>query len=259
MTAILQGQLEKGFFLIHSAYEEDVLTNDNPLPNTPAFKTVSLAYEDKDNLLFSLVTAWANYLEVFINNYKTITRREFSLGTFRTSFLNRPPDRETLFSFTYTLARVYDFNLLPISILRGTFTSISEMNLLFDLVLVIDSVIYSSITSPAKGDWRFINLADIVLRKSMISNDSKENINHFTQINDMKENDFSGTIKDLLDCNLVYSDTKIPVKLECDLGIAYCLRNYSAHRIGSFPVIRERYKEILQSVFNVLFLAVETK
>ncbi|PKO04079.1 MAG: hypothetical protein CVU41_18885 [Chloroflexi bacterium HGW-Chloroflexi-3] len=258
-TAILQGQLDKGFFLIHSAYEEDVLTSNSPLPGTPAFKTVSLDYSDKGNLLFGLVEAWANHLGGLIARYQALTGSKFTLAIFRTKFLNQPPNRDILFSFTYAPARFYDFDLLPSSILKGDFTSLYELNSLFDLVLVTDSVIYSSISTPTKDDWKFINLVSYVLVKSAISLDPARNRDHFGYINSMKDADFEKTVNELLDQAFIYPDGVKPSRPECDLGVAYCLRNYSAHNIGSFPIIRQRYGDIRQSVFNALFLAIETK
>jgi hypothetical protein len=258
-TVILQGQLDKGFFLIHCAYEEDVLTHNNQLPHTPAFRTVSLDYFEKDNLLYGLVYAWTNYLSSLISLYQTLNGSKFTLDDFRVKFLNCPPSRDILFSFTYTLARFYDFDLLPPFILKGNFTSLYEMNSLFDLVLVIDSVIYSSIPTPSNDDWKFINLASHILEKSGISPDLAKNRNHFAYINSFQDTDFERIINELIDQNLVYPDGIKPSKLECDIGIAYRLRNYSAHKIGSFPIILERYEEIRQSVFNVLFLALEVK
>lgn len=258
-TAILQGQLDKGFFLIHSAYEEDVLTSNNQLPGTPAFRTVSLDYSEKGNLLYGLVEDWANYLGILISKYQTHTGSKFTLDDFRVKFLNQPPSRDILFSFTYSLARFYDFDLLPTSILRGNFTSLFELNSLFDLVLVTDAVIFSTILAPARDDWKFINLASHVLVKSGISLDPVRNRDHFRYINSLKDADFDRTINELLGQILVYPDGIKPSKLECDFGVVYCLRNYSAHNIGSFPVIRQRYKDIRQSAFNALFLAIETK
>jgi hypothetical protein len=257
-TAILQGQLDKGFFLIHSAYEEDVLTRNNQLPGTPAFRTVSLDYSEKGNLLYGLVEAWANYLGILISTYQTHTGSKFTLDDFKAKFLNQPPSRDILFSFTYSLARFYDFDLLPSSILRGNFTSLFELNSLFDLVLVTDSVIYASVLTPARDDWKFINLASHVLVKSSISPDPGRNKDHFGYINSLKDADFDKTINELLGQILVYPDGVKPSKLECDFGVVYCLRNYGAHNIGAFPIIRQRYKDIRQSVFNALFLAIET-
>lgn len=258
-TAILQGQFDKGFFLIHSAYEEDVLTIKSELPGTPAFKTVSLDYSTKDNFLFGLVEAWANYLSGFIHNYQKMSGSNFSLDDFRNRFLNQPPDRETLFSFTYTLARFFDFNYhIPQTIITGNFASLFELKALFDLVLVVDSLIYSSLASPGNNDWGFKNLAKHLLIESGIKNDVGIIRGQLEEINQASKNDFERTVNLLLDQVYVYNDGSHPSRLECDIELALCLRNFSAHKIGSFPVIRDRYNGLLQSLFNVLFFAVET-
>jgi hypothetical protein len=258
-TAILQGQFDKGFLLIHSAYEEDVLTHNNELPGTPAFKTVSLDYSNRNNFLYRLVEAWANYLSRFIDNYQKLSGSNFSLDDFQGRFLNQPPDRETLFSFTYTLARFFDFDTqIPPATIASNFASLFELNTLFDLVLVIDSLIYSSLAAPGPNDWGFKNLAKHLLIESGLKTDIGITLGHLEEINRSRKNGFEATVNSLLDQAFVYQDGSSPSHLESDIGLALCLRNYSAHKIGSFPVIRVRYKEIRQSLFNVLFLAVET-
>lgn len=258
-TAILQGELDKGFFLIHSAYEEDILTHGDPFPNTPAFKTVSLDYSDPNNLLYDLVTKWAIFLEDRISRYRDLSGRGFTLDIFRAKFLNLPPNIDVLFSFTYTLAKLYYFFLLPSFILTGRFTSIFELNYLYDLVLVVSAVIYSSLVNPSANDWTFKNLANHVLQKSGLSPDERINNSHFREIDSKKDLDFNKTVNDLLDQTFTYTDGKMPSRLECDLGIAYCLRNYTAHNIGSFSIIRERFSDVYQAVFDTLFFAIELK
>ncbi|MEN6554465.1 MAG: hypothetical protein ABFC34_16465 [Methanobacterium sp.] len=257
-VAILQGQFEKGFFLIHSSYEEDVLTHGNKLPGTPAFKTVSLDYSDKKNLLYGLVIEWAKDLEKFIDQYCNITGRTFSKDEFQAKFLNAPPSMDTLFLFTYILAKFFDFDRMPPMLSRGTFTSLYELNSIFDLALIIDNVIYSSLSKPDDNDWKFIKLANHLLIQSGLATDSKININHLVETLKGSEKDFEKTIQKLLDQQYIYSNHVSPTRIECDIALSYCLRNYSAHKIGSFAIIRDRFNEIRQSIFNVLFLAVQT-
>ena len=258
-TAILQGQFDKGFFLIHSAYEEDILTIGKNLPDTPAFKTISLDYSNKNNLLYKLVEDWASFLSGFIKSYQTVSGKNFSLDDFQNKFLKNPPDRETLFSFTYTLARFFDFDTqIPPTMIKGSFVSLFELNTLFDLVLVIDSLIYSSLVAPGPNDWGFKNLAKHLLIETGLTTDAGLTRIHLEEINSSSRNDFETTLKLLLDQKFAYHDGSLPSRLESDIGIALCVRNYSAHKIGSFLTIRDRYSELRQSLFNVLFLATDT-
>ena len=203
--------------------------------------------------------AWANYLDTFVSKYQNDTGSKFSLEDFKTKFLNHPPTRDTLFSFTYALAKLYDLDSFPPVIVQGKFASLYELNSLRNLVQVIEAVIYSSIQAPAQDDWKFINLAKHLLIKSGISNNPVLTITHMKHINDIKDLNFEKTLTELLDKTLIYPDGIRPSGLECDIAISYCLRNYSAHNLDSFPIIRNRFSDIRQSVFNVLFLASEMK
>ena len=258
-TAILQGELDKGFFLIHSAYEEDVITFQNELPDTPAFKTVSLNFTDPNNLLYELVQIWANFLEIFINSYNSRNQRNFSINEFQRKFLSKPPSRDTLFTFTYSLAKIYSFVKFPEEIKSGSFVNLYVASSLFSLIQVIDSLIYKSIKNPGSNDWGFKFLAKkLLLDAKIIANDSIAN-QHLSDINDQKNIDFEKTINDLLDQRFrsQRDNNNLCLGLESDIGIVYCLRNYTAHNLDSFPVIRQRYQEISQSIFNVLLLGIE--
>ncbi len=257
-TAILQGELDKGFFLIHSAYEEDAISHNTNLPDTPAFKTISLDYSDKRNLFYNLVSKWAAYLDMFITRYRDISGRTFSINDFQTKFLNAPPSRDTLFLFTYILAKFSNFDEIPSIPTRGSFASLYELNSIFDLTLIIDNVISSSLSKPSIDDRKFLNLAGHLLIKSGLATDSKKNKLHLVEILKGSEVDFEKTIQKLLDQQYIYSDQVSPTRLECDIAIAYCLRNFSAHNIGSFAIVQDRFIEIRQSILNVLFLAVQT-
>lgn len=243
-TAILQGQLEKGFFLIHKAYEEDVITQANPLPDTPAFKTISLNYSDNRNLLFHLVKAWSNYLNNIILTFAEKNRRDFTLLDFTNEFLKNPPSRYMLFLFTYVLARFNDFDQLPAILKQGDFVSVIELDSLFDLILVVDKTIYQKIEHPGKDDWKFINLANYLLCRSGLSDERENNYKHLTEINKEKTENFESIVKSLLDRSFIFSDQDYPSELECDILLVYCLRNYGAHNIDSFPIIYERFEQI---------------
>ncbi|MBI4928603.1 MAG: hypothetical protein HY835_12615 [Anaerolineae bacterium] len=256
-TAIFQGQLDKGFFLIHSAVEEDVLTHNSGKPGTPAYLTVSLNNLEKGNLLFNQVNSWANYLDQLISNYRGISNNKLTMDDLREKFLEKCPSRDNLYLFTYTVARFFDLDHIPPTAIKSNFASIYELNMLFDLVLVIDEVILSSIINPGKNDWKFSHLANHLLIESSISKDHALNITHLNNINSRQNRDFENTINELLKQKFKYDDKTFPSRLECDIAIAYCLRNHSAHSVNSYPIIYKRFTEIRQSILNVLFLSVE--
>lgn len=258
-TAILQDDLDKGFFLIHSAYEEDVLTHKNENPGTPATLTVSLNDLDKNNLLYMKVKDWVAFLNNYIESYRNDRRGLLTLNDFRSKFLFAPPSKDTLFTFTFTLARLHNLARIPQSALQGNFASLYLLDVLFSLVMVIHSQIHSKISAPTEEHRKFSNLAKHLLTNASIHCGSSSIDNFLSTVNSEKDrpNNFETTVEKLLNGTFRNPDSSIPSKMACDVGLAYCIRNYSAHNVDSFPIFIRRFLEICQSIFNVLFLAVE--
>ena len=46
-------------------------------------------------------------------------------------------------------------------------------------------------------------------------------------------------------------------QIENDIGIVYTLRNSAAHRIRDRPFMHENFKQIVDSLFNIIFLTIE--
>ncbi|HML40366.1 MAG TPA: hypothetical protein PKD23_06770 [Bellilinea sp.] len=254
-------QIDKAFFLLHKAYEEDVKTQGTPTPDTPAFKTVSIN-EDKGNALYGIVVNWANYLIELIDNYSLITNRKFSLYIFRDKFLKTPPSLDILFSFTHTLVKFHYFDLTKDFSSQGVFPNLYKLNMLFDLVLVLDRKILFHVPEQEKNKKKyFIELGPFLLNQASLISDSNRYKTELVDLNDAIRKSsitFDKKVKDLLDHNYFYADGTKFSRLECDIALAYIIRNHSAHNIDSFPVIGERFIDIRQSIFNGLFLAVET-
>ncbi|MGB2727353.1 MAG: hypothetical protein WBD09_02610 [Halobacteriota archaeon] len=57
VTCILNGDLEKGFLLMHQALEEDKRTHKTKTPKTPAYSFVTLDYENQDQFFRPKVVA----------------------------------------------------------------------------------------------------------------------------------------------------------------------------------------------------------
>ena len=82
MTAILRGDLDKGYALSHQAVEEDVLTTKSPFPDTPAYALATLNFAKHDQAFRAWVVAQAQYLNTHQNAYSAAYSRPFTLRTF---------------------------------------------------------------------------------------------------------------------------------------------------------------------------------
>ena len=249
-TALLQGELDRGFFLMHAAYEEDVETTKRDLPNTPAFKFVSLDFEATDQLFRVHLEMYADYLNQFLINYRLSKPSGMTKEEFRRNFLQGVSDTSIPFMFTHTLAKAHALRQFSPYLKRSRFASQYELNLLFDLTMVIDAALKGKIV----GFWRFSDLVASLSASSGLSlaaSDLKQDLNQSADI------DFNKTVLDLLDQVYTLQSGRFLTRLECDIGVSYCVRNHAAHNISFSPVVWSRFEHILQSLFNVLFLSVK--
>lgn len=253
-TALRKGDIDRGFFLIHQAFEEDKETHKSSCPDTPSFKTATMNYEDDHQFLFGYVNELKDYLGKKILIYNHIFSRNFSLINFYYKFQSRPPDVDLIFSFAHTLARMMHIDQYPWFYTENDFAGLYYMNLLFNIILVIDSAIHSKMKNP--DDWQYFKLANHLLIESQINVNEPQNQKHLTVIN--KEKDIEKLINQLLGTTFSFKDKHKPSKLECEVYLSYKLRNFSAHNIRIVPSLWRRYPEIQQVIFNVLFLVVET-
>lgn len=133
--------------------------------------------------------------------------------------------------------------------LQSNFAGQLEMNLLFDISLVIDS----TIKFKNQKEWKFIDHISLLSRKGNFGlNKSK-----LKKLNGVFQNDFDGTLKSILNGSFQFNDGSNLSKAGADLAVTYGIRNHGAHKVTSVSTIYLQFKEIRQRLFNTLFFAVE--
>ena len=252
VTAILQGEIDKGFFLMHRAFEEDVITSNSDFPPTPAFMFVTLDFQDDRQFFYSYVVSLAELLDSFFTPYRVERVSHFALTDFRNRFLIQPPSIHAVFSFTHSLSKLWSLSLMPIDTLRSEFAGQYELNTLFDLVLLIDEAIRHK--DPDPNHNKYLDYAEYLGVQSGLDISRAD----LTYSNSEMKKDFDKTMSDLIDGVFQFRDGKHRSMLSCALAISYCIRNHAAHNLSAFPSIWTRFVEIRQRIFNVLFLCVET-
>ena len=100
-TAILQGEVDKGFFLMHRAVEEDILTSGQDFPNTPAFMFVTLNFQESRQFFYGYVKSLADYLNQFFNQYRMERTSHLTIEDLRARYLEHPPSIHSVFSLSY--------------------------------------------------------------------------------------------------------------------------------------------------------------
>lgn len=249
MTSILKGDLDKGYTLMHQALKEDIRTSGEQLPKTPGFFFATLNYLEVGQAFRAFVLVQAEYLSKLIESYSTNHARQFTLEQFQGHFLSNPPNPDTVFLFAYTLARFLQLEKTPQYALLSDFAGQLEMNLLFDISLVIDSTIKTK--NPNK--WKFIDHMALLARRGNLDLNKRK----LQKINSSFTNDFDATLKALVDGTFAFNDGSGLSALGSDVAITYGLRNHGAHSLSSVSTIWMQFQRIKQGLFNTLFLAAE--
>lgn len=249
MTALLRGDLDRGYLLIHQAVQEDIDTLGQPAPNTPGYALVSLNYNKVDQAFRQWVVAQAEFLIALLDNYNTTHGRGVALDDVKRQFLDAPPSDETVFLLTYTVARLMGLSNVPVHTTKNPFAGQLELNVLFDVTLVIDSAIKAK--NPTQ--WKFIHHAEHILDAAghALSNA------RLREINGRFENAFDATVRAALDGNITLQDGTVLDRLQSDVALCYGLRNNGAHNIGTASTIWNRYTETQQAVFRALFATID--
>ena len=250
MTAIQNMDIDKGYTLMHRALQEDERRHGTPTPNTPPFSFAILDVFNVNQAFYEWIATLAQYLEKYIKQYNHEHDRHLNLNIFRDRFLRNLNNIDTNYLFAYNLAKIYNLDKIPKYVLTNRFSSQIESNLLFDLTLIIDS----SLRTKNPTQWKFIDQIAFLSKKAQLFLNKKE----LQNINASFNSDFEKTLKNLLDTSFKLKTGINTSKFASYLAIAYGVRNVGAHSIEAQPIIWKKFEEIKTSLFNVLFLIVET-
>lgn len=249
MTAILRGDIDKGYTLMHQAVEEDIKTTNNQYPDTPAYALASLNYAKHDQAFRQWVLQQAQFLSTRLSNYSTQYARNFSLDILRTRFLNFPPSTDIVFLFAFTIARLMRLSSAPDHTLQSRFSGQLLINLFFDITLTIETAVKAK--NPSGNS--FIDHAKFISQKV----NSPLAIDKLRKINSEFQRDFDGTLKATVDGSFVLSDGSSLNRIQSDIAVAYGIRNKGGHDVSSSPTVWKEFNIIEQILLNVLFMTVD--
>jgi hypothetical protein len=254
-SAIFSGNIDKGFVLMHRALEEDKRSRGPNYSDCPSCHFVKMDSTHLNQFLLSDVRQSSKLLEYDLSEYKKRGYPSFTYNDFYLKFLDRPLLEEIVFSFVhcyYRIRNLTDHNLILIE--PCNFSALLEMQMLANICLIVDSVIpsYYNITAN-NNDWK---MHYRITQMIQILNMQNRN-NWLSDIKTKFNNNISRTIQNLIMEKFQYNDGSLATAYECDLGLAYCLRNYSAHNVRAQVTIHENYPEIVGCVMNALFFVIQ--
>jgi hypothetical protein len=257
-TALLRGDLDRGYLLVHQSVEEDSRTSRLPVPPTPSYALVSLDYQKPDQWFRPWVIEQARFFESFVTDYAASHGRPLSIDDVKRQFLDRPPNLDAIFLLTFTLARLRGISGLPDQAKRNLFAGQIELNLLFDLLLVIEVAVRKvnpQKTKKGKGgkpaELTFYDQALYLLKASGHPHEK-----YFGDVHRQFDTDFEIAIRDALDGTLTSSAGPLG-RVQCDVHLAYELRNRSAHEIETVPIIWKKFDQVQRAILRCFCTAVD--
>jgi hypothetical protein len=248
-TALIRGDIDKGYSLMHHALQEDIQTSGTRYPPTPTFAFVTADFTKVEQFFRQWPLEQAQYIENRLQLYRKTTGKILTLDQFREKFLCSKVNTSIIYLLAYTISRLKKFEELPKYVFLNQFASQLQLNILFDLALIVDEAIFE--TNPSS--WKFIDQASYVSRKcKLLLSKSK-----LKEINKSYNTDFEKTITSLINGVYQFKDGSIPSGLSNDLAITYGIRNRGAHKTSSVMAICGYFQVIEKMIFNILFLIVE--
>jgi hypothetical protein len=251
MTAILRGDLDKGYALMHKALQEDMRRHRTISPQTPSLAFAIANYSEKNQAFHDWSLSQANYIQQLIESYNTNLNSNFSLDEFWVKIVQSNIDDSTIYQFFHYVGKFYDISRKPNYIYQGDFVSLLLLDLLFDLSRVVDVVL------------KKIDPANYYLFNHIVMLNTKLNIGlnqiHMEQLKELYKptNDFNKALTSILDGTFEFSDkTKMTLEGK-SFAIAYGIRNHAAHNVEAMPIIWKRYKEIEKCIFFALFITIQ--
>lgn len=252
-TVILRGDIDRGFLLMHQAYDEDMNTTDSPFPPTPARAFITLDHNQKEQAFRERVVEIATFLGNLLKQYRELRNRSLTLQRLRDSIFSVENLRHAVFSFVFVLFKLKAM-LIDISphLRHNTFAGLLETSLLFQLCLVIEAVVREK--NPNESSFRE-QMA--FLSSSVGFRLNKERLGRINRDFGQDFTDFPSITEKLLRGIYTLPDGSGLQESEIDIALSYGFRNLGAHKVQGYEITYQQMEEITCRIMNVLFLAAE--
>ena len=196
----------------------------------------------------SWVLEQASFFEEFIDDYAPIHHRSLSIDDIKRKFLCNPPGYDAVFLLTFTVARLREIGSLPGQAKRNPFTGQIQLNLLFDLLLVVDV----TIRKKNSGQSKFSEQARFLLD----STGHRLTQAQFEEVHRQFKSHFEAALQGALDGTIKAHSLALD-RMQCDVALAYELRNRGAHEVETLPTIWNDFDRVQRAIFRTLCASID--
>ncbi|HCS39024.1 MAG TPA: hypothetical protein DIW44_05495 [Anaerolineaceae bacterium] len=247
-TELLQGNIDAGYLLINQAVEEDAITHKIKNPDTPAFKTLTLRFDDSNQYWYPIVIEYGKYLQQRLLNYSTDPT--YNLDWLIKKFLIKPEYLELSVLLSKTTASLYILDNAYLPPLNSIYTSQNLISVIQQLILIVDN--FYKITHSIHNDMDFDKICKSYIKDVSGKNDGQMQP-EFSYVCECSNRDLSNTLESIILNKFVFTNGLSISKDEKYVYLLYKLRNYSAHDITKSDLVIKYDQQIKQAAFNLLF------
>lgn len=260
MSFVLSGNVDSGFVMAHNALEEDRRTYPllgRDATEAPAYSFAALDFSNLSGSMLPIVQEMQKYLEKYLANHNGSSGVGFKLADFSKKFLKNDVLEDVKFFFVYNLMLIINMNKLAHPrLLINSFTALRNIDLLFNLSLIIDKVLQHKYATEYMRNGVPSVLRDVdgipdrdhqSLLQALTYSDGRE-----FKVNDDPEI----VIPALINGQVRYRGKASSPAMTAFLS-AWNLRNYGAHNVGGGATVTTTYfTRALNLLFSALFFSV---
>lgn len=251
-TAIVRGNIRKGFLLIHASLAEDKRKHyrQDEDPDSPSRKFVTLDARTNNQFLRDLVQVGTNELEQRLAAYQATSGSTLQFSELQSRYATQHDIREIVFIFTMAVFEAINLRTSFAQVGAGDeFGAQLAANCLFDLCQVVEE----SIRVKHPLGKTFKPLAEhLALQYGW-----QLNPNPFVDLNNQQQNNFDATVHHLVSNTALAQGRPPATVLERDVWLTYVVRNSTAHGLASKQVLQKQFDTVYQSILNMLFAVVD--
>lgn len=270
-TCVLAGQLDKGFLLLHKAYEEDKQTEGryqvkgiaSPkffAKDGPAYCLVALDPTNKFQFFRDMVQEIATSLDQYFDRYASSRGSSIQADEMKARFLKQGSgDKDQVFLLVYALFALKRMSQeFEAAWKQNSFAPILMARILSTLCLVTESAMRQKIAKKSDTLARYI--AEFSNRTRMnLHYLARDNSIHYCKPKELTGVDFPTKLAILTGSTDIHFDNgKTLSDIEEDFVVLHELRNHTAHTPKSEQLIQQHFTELSQRILNTLFRVVET-
>lgn len=257
------GDVPSAYICFFNATEEDRQNLPHILKNpkdAPAYCTTSLSCNPNNALFLSVVMPLRSRLQSFIDGYNSRLKRNVTLLTIDSKFLQADHLDDIKRFFVATFHEIY--HLAPLNATRminNDYSKLKVIDTLFNLGLITDQLLEYKFLAGVPGRKNMANAVyQLALSQSWTTSAKSGTVPQFLgQIApDLNNDDPVQVVPPLPDCSATFNGSNISEAMRAAF-LAYHLRNFAGHHVEGRDVLVQRYSEVLDAVMDAVLLAIE--